>query len=86
MCIAVYSRIHIYIYMYPHIYTHLHSCMHWPRPLPRLTTAPPCQTLTLSVLPIRRCVAAGKASYALKYYNIEDIKSAAAAPAHDAAV
>jgi len=30
-------------------------------------------------------VAAGKASYALKYYNIEDIKSAAAAPAHDAA-
>jgi len=31
------------------------------------------------------CVAAGKASYKLKYYNIEDIKSAASAPTHDAA-
>ena len=29
-----------------------------------------------------RCVAAGKASYRLKYYNIPDIKTAAAAPAH----
>jgi len=29
-----------------------------------------------------RCVAAGKASYKLKYYNIPDLKTAAAAPAH----
>lgn len=31
-----------------------------------------------------RCVAAGKASYRLKYYNIPDLKTAAAAPSHSA--